>query len=330
MSRSVKSLLGLIGLVGSAQAEDCTQRSADFIVQSGDAELAALEDDVRADLAAIGITVTTEMLEKDAFNTAMTSGRFNLCFSETWGPPYDPHAYTSSWGVADEAHFQAIPNTTPAEQAARATLLADITSVVTIEDEMTREAKWTEILSTVHASAINLPFTGKRNPTVLNKRLAGYTPGQQQFDYPLHTLVARTGANSIVVAPGAQTGLFTTVGRLDPHTYRPNEFFASNWVYEGLVKYGANGVIEPALAVSWVVADVAGSDDQLYTFTLRAGVTFHDGEAWNCGAAKLNFDHVLAPPLTTGDWHGWYCELRIPIQMPYFSIENAETMRICL
>merc|ERR1711912_8021 len=112
--------------------------------------------------------------------------------------------------------------------------------------------------------------------------------------------------NSIVVAPGAQTGLFTTVGRLDPHTYRPNEFFANNWVYEGLVKYGAEGVIEPSLATTRTVADIPGSDDQLYTFTLRSGVVFHDGEPWNCGVAKLNFDHVLAPPLTTGDWHGWY------------------------
>jgi nickel transport system substrate-binding protein len=35
-------------------------------------------------------------------------------------------------------------------------------------------------------------------------------------------------------------------------------------------------------------------------------VTFHDGTAWNCAAAKLNFDHVLAKPLRGPDWHGWY------------------------
>ena len=228
------------------------------------------------------------------------------CFSETWGPPYDPNAYTKSWQVANEAHYQAIPNTTPQEQAARTALFADIDMVATIEDDVSRQEKWDDILTSVHASAINLPFSGKRNPAVLNKRLAGYTPGQQQFDYPLHTLEATSGDNTIVVAPGAQTGLFSTVGRLDPHTYRPNEFFANNWVYEGLVKYGANGVIEPSLAASWAVSDISGSDDQLYTFTLRSGVTFHDGETWNCGVAKLNFDHVFAPPLTTGDWHGWY------------------------
>ena len=108
--------------------------------------------------------------------------------------------------------------------------------MLTISDETQRQAKWTEILTEVHVSAINLPFSSKGNPTVLNKRLTGYTPGQQQYDYPLHTLSATTGANSITVAPASQSGLFSTVGRLDPHTYRPNEFWANNWVYEGLTK----------------------------------------------------------------------------------------------
>ena len=149
---------------------------------------------------------------------------------------YDPHGYTASWAVANEAHYAAIPNTTPAQQTARTELLADISDVLTISDEAARQAKWTEILTEVHGSAINLPFSGKGNPTVLNKRLTGYTPGQQQFDYPLHTLSATTGANSITVAPASQSGLFSTVGRLDPHTYRPNEFWANNLVYEGLTK----------------------------------------------------------------------------------------------
>lgn len=104
---------------------------------------------------------------------------------------------------------------------------------------------------------------------------------------------------------GGQTGLFVGVGRLDPHTYRPNEFFANNWVYEGLVEYGPNGAILPSLAASWQVADNA-EGGQVYTFKLRRGVTFHDGTAWDCAAAKLNFDHVLADPLIAGEWHGWY------------------------
>ena len=114
----------------------------------------------------------------------------------------------------------------------------------------------------------------------------------------------------MTVSPGAQTGLFsneTGVGRLDPHSYRPNEIFANNWVYDGLVEYGAGGAIVPALAETWAISDRQdGQPGQEYAFKLRQGVKFHDGADWNCSVAKLNFDHVLAMPLVGPDYHGWY------------------------
>ena len=152
----------------------------------------------------------------------------------------------------------------------------------------------------VHESAVNLPLWGKRIPAVLNRRLGGYQPGQQQFDYPVHTIVVQEGSKTVTIAPGAQTGLFQTVGRLDPHSYRPNEFFSNNWVYEGLVSYGPDGAILPALAESWTESAEGA------VFKLRTGVKFHNGEDWNCAAAKLNFDHVFASPMLTADYHGWY------------------------
>eukprot|EP00933_Yihiella_yeosuensis_P026963 TRINITY_DN20915_c0_g1_i1.p1 TRINITY_DN20915_c0_g1~~TRINITY_DN20915_c0_g1_i1.p1 ORF type:complete len:611 (-),score=116.45 TRINITY_DN20915_c0_g1_i1:192-1862(-) len=233
----------------------------------------------------------------------MTSGNFNLCFSETWGPPYDPHSYAASWKAPDEAHYAAMKGLK--EPVTKAKLTASITNVMSEENLQKREQKWQDILPKLHEQAIDLPFSGKRIPTVLRTRLAGYSPGQQQFDYPLQSLQVLSGSKTITVAPGAQTGLFNTVGRMDPHTYRPNEFFANNWVYEGLLSYGADGVIEPSLAKSWTVADLPNGGQE-YTFKLRANVVFHDGTKWDCNAAKLNFDHVLAKPLTTGDWHGWY------------------------
>ena len=140
---------------------------------------------------------------------------------------------------------------------------------------------------------------------VVSTRLYGYTPGQQQFDYPVKNIKVSSGSQTITVAPGAQTGLFKTVGRLDPHSYRPNEFFANNWVYEGLVSYGTDGAIEPALAERWTIS-VDTNKVETVRFKLRENVKFHDGAAWNCTVAKLNFDHVFAPPLRGPDWHGWY------------------------
>ena len=72
-------------------ASGCKNLHVKFIMLDGDATLNAIEDDIVSNLTAINIHVTTSKLEKDPFNTAMNNGDWNLAFSETWGPPYDPH-----------------------------------------------------------------------------------------------------------------------------------------------------------------------------------------------------------------------------------------------
>ena len=87
---------------------DCNSLEVDFILLEGDATLLAIEDDIRADLEQVGVTVNRRLLAKDDFNTAMTSGDFNLAFSESWGPPYVP----------DSARPRGRPNHTESELAA--------------------------------------------------------------------------------------------------------------------------------------------------------------------------------------------------------------------
>lgn len=266
----------------------------DFVVNSGDATAVAIESRVVSDLAKVGITVNTRLMTKDDWNANVTAGNFNMAFSESWGAPYDPQAFATSWSAKNEAHFKGLDGlAAPQDQTWLKTKVADAHLK---ETETARQEAWTEILTAMHEQSTELPFSGKRIPAVINKRLTGYTPGHQQYDYPAHTLRVLTGSRTVTVSPGAQTGMIskaTGVGRLDPHSLRPNEFFANNWVYDGLVEYGPQGTIIPSLAKSWTVTDIDGGPGQKYTFALRPGVTFHDGEAWNCNAAKLNFDHVL-------------------------------------
>jgi peptide/nickel transport system substrate-binding protein len=63
-------------------------------------------------------------------------------------------------------------------------------------------------------------------------------------------------------------------------------------VYEPLIWYNAPGSKEqftPALAKSWSVS----GDGLTWTFNLRAGVKFHDGEPFNAAAAKASIDRVM-------------------------------------
>jgi ABC-type transport system substrate-binding protein len=300
-----------------AVQDGCQEHNIDFILLDGDAELAAIEDDIRTNLQAVGINVNTRKLSKEDFNAAHASGDFHISFSETWGSPYDPHSYASGWISGNEGHKQALTSLEP--PLTRDVLFSKIESVLTEEDYAKRLAQWREIISDIHAQAVMLPLWGKRIPTVMNKRLSSYQAGAQQFDYPVHKLKVVEGSKTVTIAPGAQTGRFKTVARLDPHTYRPNEFFANNWVYEGLVGYNNKGEVVPSLAKSWVITDLAGGGQSI-TFTLRGGVTFHDGTAWDCAAAKLNFDHVFAPPFVHPDWHGWY---QLPFQLKEWRCDSA-------
>jgi ABC-type transport system substrate-binding protein len=289
--------------LGETHDDKCKVHELDFIMIEGDANLLAVEDNIREHLKVVGFDVKARKLSKEEFNAAHQSGDFHLSFTETWGAPYDPHSYASGWIAGDEGHKQAMSNM----EVTRDSVFSDIEDVLKEDDRQTRETKWKEVLNTVHQQAVMLPLWGKRVPTVLNDRLVGYEAGSQQFDYPVHKLKILEGEKSVTIAPGAQTGLFQSVGRLDPHSYRPNEFFSNNWVYEGLVGYSPHGQVVPALAKSWTVKDnVDGGAGQTYTFVLRENVKFHDGSDWNCEAAKQNFDHCLAEPLRSGDYHGWY------------------------
>lgn len=291
-------------LPDTGAANSCKKYDLDFIVLEGDPLMALIEDDIKQSLNLVGITINTRFLAKEAFNKAMQQGDFSLCFTESWGPPYDPQSFATGWFRPDnEAHYPAMFQMEP--PMTNTTMEKLVTAVLSEENLIQRQAKWTNILQEMHRQAISNPMWSRRVPAIWNNRLVGYSPGPQQYDYPMHTFNAQSGSKTITVAPGAQTGLFETTGPMDPHSYRPNEFFISNWIYEGLVHYGDNGVILPALATSWTIAETSGGGER-YRFALRTGVTFHDGAPFNCAAVKMNFDHVLHPPLNHNWYHGWY------------------------
>ena len=68
-----------------------------------------------------------------------------------------------------------------------------------------------------------------------------------------------------------RVALSTPIGSIDPRIADANPLVAAQ-IFEGLVARGQNGQV-PALATKWLV----GADGRAWTFTLRDGLTFHDG-----------------------------------------------------
>ena len=78
--------------------------------------------------------------------------------------------------------------------------------------------------------------------------------------------------------------------QLDPHsTSAYPSFQVLENVYDTLVQPNADLEFEPALATDWQI-----SDDQLtWTFTLREGVTFHDGSELTSEDVKFSYDRIV-------------------------------------
>jgi ABC-type transport system substrate-binding protein len=131
----------------------------------------------------------------------------------------------------------------------------------------------------------------------------------------------------LVIAPTTQSGGFLhghDVGPMNPHSYRPNEFFANDFVFEGLVAWNSSSLgvdakkgtlddgVVPALAASWTTT--ATDSGMEITFKLTPDVTFHDGEKWDAAAAVINFDHIMGckggcigeKKASRGGFHDWW------------------------
>lgn len=116
----------------------------------------------------------------------------------------------------------------------------------------------------------------------------------------------------------------SNVGPLNPHMYSPSQMFAQEMLYEPLVALKPDGTVGPALAERWDISD----DGKVYTFHLRSGVTFSDGQAFDAPAVEKNFRAIM----NNAKRHAWLgitdriesfeavapLEFRLTLKSPYY------------
>lgn len=96
--------------------------------------------------------------------------------------------------------------------------------------------------------------------------------------------------------PGTHaTVVQSTVALGDPHIVSDsvNRLNILLSIYEALVAIDGQGSVQPALAERWVVAD----DARTWTFTLRKGVTFHNGETLRAADVVASIRRALDPAI---------------------------------
>ncbi|TNF21063.1 MAG: ABC transporter substrate-binding protein [Rhodobacteraceae bacterium] len=95
---------------------------------------------------------------------------------------------------------------------------------------------------------------------------------------------------------------------MDPHAVNstPVLGFLNN-VYEGLVRRGKDMSVEPALATAW---EPIGQGEG-WRFTLREGVTFHDGSAFDAEDVLFSYERASSPEADTASWFAPVSEVRV-------------------
>jgi len=105
--------------------------------------------------------------------------------------------------------------------------------------------------------------------------------------------VASTASARSAKSTADITAVFSNIAEtptLDPAiAFSSDGFEFVRNVYEGLLEYvPGKPTVRPLLATKWTVSP----DGKKYTFTLRSGVTFSDGEPFNAQAAKTGLDRI--------------------------------------
>jgi len=134
---------------------------------------------------------------------------------------------------------------------------------------------------------------------------------------------------------GGSTSQLTVAIGANPPSFDPAAQSSSssmqieNMVVETLTRVAPDGTVEPLLATSWKVAPNGLS----WTFMLRSGVKFSNGEPFNAAAVKFNLDRLLSPKTYDADVNVLNViksvdvvsptEVKINLSSPYAALPSA-------
>ena len=106
----------------------------------------------------------------------------------------------------------------------------------------------------------------------------------------LVAVLAFPGFAEVAPRSSVTIGMAVEPTGLDPTIAAPVAIGQVTWqnIFEGLTTIDRNGKVQPQLAESWTISE----DGLTYTFKLRPGVVFHDGEAFDASVAKFAIDRA--------------------------------------
>jgi nickel transport system substrate-binding protein len=137
----------------TVREKDGAPLEIEFCFVGNDAAQKAIAEVLQGQALKLGVSFKLLGEEMDLFYARQKSGDFGMIFSDTWGPPYEPHAMVSSMLLPSHADYMAqigLPMKTRLDD--------NIRKVFVTTDVTERSALYRDILTTLHDQAVYLPL----------------------------------------------------------------------------------------------------------------------------------------------------------------------------
>ena len=138
---------------------------------------------IQSNLKDVGVKLNIMGEEKQAFLDRQRSGEFDLQYSLSWGIPYDPQSYVSSWRIPSHGDYQAQVGLEKKEW-----LDQTIGDLLIEPDKAKRQQMYKDVLTYIHESNVYIPLSYSRTKAVAVKGLAGVEFSPSQYEIPFEKM----------------------------------------------------------------------------------------------------------------------------------------------
>ncbi|WP_425475104.1 nickel ABC transporter substrate-binding protein [Brenneria uluponensis] len=157
-----------------------------FSYNSNNAGERDIAEMVQSDFRQVGVDLVLLGEEKQAYLDRQKSGDFDIQYSLSWGKPYDPQSYVSSFRIPAHADYQGqkgLPD--------KADIDRMIGEVLIAHNEVTRKSLYRQILTTLANECVYIPLTYSRTKAVFSPRLQGVSFNPSQYEIPFEKMFFR-------------------------------------------------------------------------------------------------------------------------------------------
>ncbi|MGX7150304.1 nickel ABC transporter substrate-binding protein [Enterococcus ureasiticus] len=154
-----------------------------FSYNSQNAQEGTIAQSIQADLKDVGIDLAIISEEKQNFLDRQQDGDFDLQYSLSWGTPYDPQSYLSSWRIPAHGDYQAQLGLDK-----KAWLDEKITQVMIESDEKQRQTDYSEILTYINDQCVYIPISYSKTKAIGTSNLKNIEFNDSQYEIPFEKM----------------------------------------------------------------------------------------------------------------------------------------------